>query len=66
MPAIEKQKEGYSLRFRPFGKQIRVNVPVNSEDQVYKIKDIVERACKFGDFSRLDRVPAGWCRRPLL
>ncbi len=53
MSAIEKQRIGYSLRFRPFGKQIRVPVPVETEEQVVKAKKAVETACRSGQFSKL-------------
>jgi len=53
MSAIEKQKHGYSLRFRPLGKQVRVQVPVETEEQVVKTKVAVEMACRSGQFSGL-------------
>lgn len=53
MSAIEKQKIGFSLRFRPLGKQVRVHVPVETEEQVVKTKEAVEMACRSGQFSRL-------------
>jgi hypothetical protein len=53
MSAIEKQKTGYSLRFRPLGKQVRVHVPVETKEQVVGIRQVVERACRSGQFSRL-------------
>lgn len=56
MSAIEKQKSGFSLRFRPLGKQIRVHVPVESKEQVVKIKESVERACESGRFSNLSTL----------
>jgi integrase len=56
MSAIEKQKTGYSLRFRPLGKQVRVPVPVETKEQVVKTKEAVELACRSGQFSKLSGV----------
>jgi len=56
MSAIEKQRHGYSLRFRPLGRQIRVPVPVETEEQVVKTKEAVERACRSGQFSKLSSL----------
>lgn len=56
MSAIEKQKTGYSLRFRPLGKQVRVPVPVETKEQVVKTKEAVERACRSGQFSKLSSL----------
>jgi len=56
MSAIEKQKTGFSLRFRPLGKQVRVHVPVETEEQVVKTREAVEMACRSGLFSRLSSL----------
>jgi hypothetical protein len=56
MSAIEKQKIGFSLRFRPLGKQVRVPVPVETKEQVVKAKEAVEKACRSGQFSRLSTL----------
>jgi integrase len=56
MSAIEKQRHGYSLRFRPLGKQVRVHVPVETEEQVVKTWEAVEMACRSRQFSRLSSL----------
>ncbi len=56
MSAIEKQRIGYSLRFRPLGKQVRVPVPVQTEEEVTKIKTTLERACRSGQFCSLSAL----------
>jgi hypothetical protein len=56
MHGIEKCVGGWSLRFRPLGKQIRVTVNGGTEEAVLKARNEVERACKTGDFSRLSGI----------
>jgi integrase len=56
MSAIEKQKVGFSLRFRPLGKQVRVHVPVETNEKVVKTKEAVEKACRSGEFSGLSSL----------